>query len=380
MKKTNKFLPIVGASASLLMIAGCNVAFEKVTAEYVMPPATIKNIQAIDTIDIVPSVTLSGNAIKSNDKTYANGALVQRIAARLCQEGFYRTTDIAWGNTDGVEKLDAAIAKKKSLHGKTGLSTDSDFARAKLSVTLNAKINNKHTKKNVLYTLEDVPYIQKKVGKMPVGVPDISRAKITKVTRQVDIFSITGSGNLKVKLTDKNGKLVYEKNFANLSYHFETSDANHNALPLNAAVIAKMIVPAIETIVADISPHKEQRDLVVNEDGDKKAVLLLKAQAFNDALNRLDYVINSKDAKAADYENRGIIYEIKGDYDSAVENFEKGNSPIAQAGKARIEKISKGDIISLKAKELQKKTGTTYNTGNLKETDNLEKKVNKKNK
>ena len=371
MEKTYKFLPIIGASATVLMIAGCSTTIEKVTAEYVMPPAAIKNIKAIDTIDIVPSITLSGNAVKGNDKTYANGALVQRIAARLCQEGFYRTTDIAWGSTDGVDNLADAIDKKNSVHGRARYATETNFKRAKLSVTLNAKINSKHEKKNVQYTLEDIPYIEKKVGKMPVGIPDLSRAKITKVMRQIDVFSITGSGDLIVKLTDKNGKLVYEKNFSNLSYRFETSNNNHNALPLNAAVIAKMIVPAIETVVADISPHKEQRELVVNEDGDKKAVLLLKAQAFQDARARLDKVLKD-DKKAADYENRGIIYEITGDYHSAGDDFQSAkniapNSPIALAGLDRIKKILDKDIILSKAKKLQKATGTAYKTGNLNE-------------
>ena len=196
-----------------------------------------------------------------------------------------------------------------------------------------------------------------------------------------------------MKLTDKNGKLVYEKDFANLSYHFETSDANHNALPLNAAVIAKMIVPAIETIVADISPHKEQRDLVVNEDGDKKAVLLLKAQAFHEAYLRLQKLLKDKNVKVADYENLGILFEIIGDYTRAKENFKKAldispNSPIASAGKNRIEKIQKNEKVlkKMKAKKLQKKPELSYKKGDtrnkIKTSKNnvSSKKTNKKNK
>ena len=365
MKKTNRFLQIAGASASVLLIAGC--ATEKITAEYVMPPAVIKDIKAVDTLEIVPTTTLTGNAITGNDTTYANGARVQRIASRLCQEGYYRTTDIVWGNIDGVAQMGNAIAKKKSQHGYARYTTESDFKRAQLSVTLNAKIDSHIVKKNMAYTLTDMPYKEKKVGKVPTGVPDPTRARVQKVTRQVDVFSITGAGNLTVKLTDKNGKVVYEKQFPKLSYHFETSDKDHNSLPAKAAVVAEMIVPAIDEIVADLSPHKEQRDLVVNEDGDEKAVLLLKAQAFSETIKRLDDVLNGEDKNAADYENRGLAYEIIGDYAAAKGDFEEAlklaaGSKIATEGKARIEKIMAGQkaLRKMDAKGVAKKSGTQF--------------------
>lgn len=365
MKKTNRFLQIAGASASVLLIAGC--ATEKITAEYVMPPAVIKDIKAVDTLEIVPATTLTGNAITGNDTTYANGALVQRIASRLCQEGYYKTTDIVWGNIDGAAQMGNTIAKKKSQHGYARYTTESDFKRAQLAVTLNAKIDSHIVKKNMAYTLTDMPYKEKKVGKVPTGVPDPTRARVQKVTRQVDVFSITGVGNLAVKLTDKNGKVVYEKQFPKLSYHFETSDKDHNSLPAKAAVVAEMIVPAIDEIVADLSPHKEQRDLVVNEDGDEKAVLLLKAQAFSETIKRLDDVLNGEDKNAADYENRGLAYEIIGDYAAAKGDFEEAlklaaGSKIATEGKARIEKIMAGQkaLRKMDAKGVAKKSGTQF--------------------
>ena len=209
-----------------------------------------------------------------------------------------------------------------------------------------------------------MPYKEKKVGKVPTGVPDPTRARVQKVTRQVDVFSITGAGNLTVKLTDENGKVVYEKQFPKLSYHFETSDKDHNSLPAKAAVVAEMIVPAIDEIVADLSPHKEQRDLVVNEDGDEKAVLLLKAQAFSETIKRLDDVLNGEDKNAADYENRGLAYEIIGDYAAAKGDFEEAlklaaGSKIATEGKARIEKIMAGQkaLRKMDAKGVAKKSG-----------------------
>lgn len=342
MKKTNRVLQVAGASAALLLVAGC--ATETITAEYVMPPSAVKDIKAIDTLAITANTQLSGNAVKGNDKTYANGALQQRVAARLCQEGFYRTTDIVWGNANGVSKMADVIAKKESRHGYARYSTESDFKRAQLELGLTVNIDSQTVKKNIDFTLKDVPYKEEKAGKMPIGRPDIAGTRIEKTTRQVDVFSIVGTGSLMVKLTDKSGKVVYEKNFPDLKYTYETTAEKHSSLPSNAAVVAAMIVPSIETVVADLSPHKESRKLEVNEDGNEKGVLLLKAQAFTEAITALDEI---KEKTFADYENLGLAYEIIGDYNAAKDAFGealklKAGSKIATDGNARIDKVLAG--------------------------------------
>lgn len=367
MKKTNRFLQITGAAASIMLIAGC--AAEKITAEYVMPPAVVKDIKAVDTLEIIPVTTLSGNAITGNDNTYANGALVQRIASRLCQEGYYRTTDIVWGNIHGAAKMGDTIAQKKSQHGYARYTTESNFPKAQLAVRLNAKIDRHTIKKKVVYELANTPYIIDTDGDEPTSKADEANKKIEKVTREVTVHRVTGAGDMVVKLTDKNGKVVYERSFSQLGCHFEISgsDGKRDSLPTNAEVVAKMIVPAIEEVVADISPHKEQRDLEINEDGDEKAVLLLKAQAFSETIKRLDEVLNGEEKEVADYENRGLAYEVIGDYAAAKSDFEEAlkldsGSKIAAEGKIRIEKILKAqeDLSEMGAKDAVQQTGTQY--------------------
>ena len=169
---------------------------------------------------ITTDVKLSGNALGNQDKTFANGALQQRVAARLCQEGYFKTTDFVWGNPDGVSKMEDTIRKKESMHGYARHTTDLVQKRANLILNLTAEINAQTVKKNLSFTLKDVPYKEEKVGKMPVGRPDPTRTRIQKVTRAVDVFSIAGTGNLSVKLVDKSGKTVYEKNFPNLKLTF----------------------------------------------------------------------------------------------------------------------------------------------------------------
>lgn len=353
MKKMNKGLQIAGISAVVLLVAGC--ATETVTADYVMPPKVIKDIKAIDTMAITTDVKLSGNALGNQDKTFANGALQQRVAARLCQEGYFKTTDFVWGNPDGVSKMEDTIRKKESMHGYARHTTDLIQKRANLILNLTAEINAQTVKKNLSFTLKDVPYKEENAGKMPVGRPDLTRTRIQKVSRAVDVFSIVGTGNLSVKLVDKSGKTVYEKNFPNLKYSFETSDSKHASLPSNSAVIAEMIVPAIETVVADLSPHKESRKLEVNEDGAEHTVLLLKAQAFTEAIAALDEI---KEKTYADYENLGLAYEIIGDYNAAKDAFNealklKAGTKIATDGNARIQAIlaGKAELRKMEAKK-----------------------------
>ena len=50
MKKINKGLQVAGASAAILLVAGC--ATEIITADYVMPPKVIKDIKAVNTMAI----------------------------------------------------------------------------------------------------------------------------------------------------------------------------------------------------------------------------------------------------------------------------------------------------------------------------------------
>ena len=335
-------MQVAGASAAILLVAGC--ATEIITADYVMPPKVIKDIKAVNTMAITANVTLSGNAFSNTDKTCANGALQQRVAARFCQEGYFRTTDFVWGNPDGASKMDDVIRKKESMHGYARHATDPVQNRANLILNLTAAVNAQTVTKNVSFTLKDMPYREERAGKMPVGRPDPTRMSVQKITKEVELFSIVGTGNLSVELVDKSGKTVYEKNFQNLKYSFETSVDKHASLPSNAAVIAEMIVPAIETVVADLSPHKESRQLIVSEDGDKTVVLLLKAQAFTEAITAADEL---KEKNFADYENLGLAHELIGNYSDAKDAFNealkhKAGSKIATEGIARIDDILAG--------------------------------------
>ena len=114
-----------------------------------------------------------------------------------------------------------------------------------------------------------------------------------------------------------------EKDFPDLSYSFKTSETSHGSVPTNAEIIAKMILPAIEEITKDISPHKENRVLQINTKGSEKAVLLLRSLALTEAIRSLDELKDDK--SSADYENLGVAYEAIGEYLDTQNAFQKAS-------------------------------------------------------
>ena len=364
MKKINKSIQAAGAAAVIILAAGC--AAETITAEYVMPPKAVSDIKSIDTMELIAKVNVSDNAAENSDRSYVVGALNQRVSARFCQEGFFRTTDFVWGNPDGAAKMAKVILTNGNMHGYARHVTDPVAKRAKLYLVLSANVKTGKAVKNETFVLKDVPFTRTKAGKVPVGKPDLSRAKIQKAVVPVEIFTISANGNLAVKLVNKEGKVVYTKDFKNLQASHETSMLKRAALPTKSAVVMEMLVPAIETIIADLLPHKEKRALVINEDGDKKACLLLKAQAFTEAISFLDEI---EKKSCADYENLGLAYEIIGDYNSAKASFDsalklKSGSKIAEEGIQRVNEIlsAKDTLRNMDAK----KTDTQYKKSEFK--------------
>ena len=98
----------------------------------------------------------------------------------------------------------------------------------------------------------------------------------------------------------------------------------------------------------------------VNEDGEESTVLLLKAQAFTEAISALDEI---EKKTYADFENMGLAYEVIGDYNAAKDAFDealklKAGTKIATEGNARIEAILSGKTALRKMEA--KKTETQY--------------------
>lgn len=306
---------------SVLIVAGCAAPDNKIQAEYVMPPREIKDIHAVSPVMIIAKAELTGNCIGKNDKMIVECDLTQRVAARLNSEGYYTTTDILCGDDNGPAELQKLMQAKHHPHGYDIYSSDK-IKCAKLEICLKAEVARQDRQVKKTYNLKHIPYKRLK-GKIPSSAPNEKAISIKKEVATIVEHSIDGTGAISVKLYDKHGALVYNKSFNGLKYHQAVGFKDISALPVNTAVIARMIMPPIYSVVKDISPHSATRTIEINEDGDEKAVLLLKAHAYSEAIITLDKLINSNEAETADLENMAIAMEIIGDYQMARDLWEQ---------------------------------------------------------
>ena len=132
-----------------------------------------------------------------------------------------------------------------------------------------------------------------------------------------------------------------------------------SAKPSQLKALAAAVSPAIDGIIADISPYKESRELVAIEGGDERVVHLLNAKAFSEVVSVVEKLEVTGKANFADFENLGIAFEAMGEFFSAKDAYAKAikanpESATAKAGAKRI-----GDALS--GKKAIKASGAKQN-------------------
>ena len=90
--------------------------------------------------------------------------------------------------------------------------------------------------------------------------------------------------------------------------------------------LAAAVTPAVNGIVADISPYKESRELVAIEGGDERVVYLLNAKAFLEVVTVVEKLDVTGKANFADFENLGIAQEAMGDLVREIRMRRQANS------------------------------------------------------
>ena len=376
MNQKNAFPYRVGvcAAASLLTLLFSGCTTRTVQAAYVTPPGAVTDIQSIATMELIPQVTLTGSGVAEGDRNTATGVLMQRLSSGFSREGYFRTTDLIWGNAAGAAALGKNLAKKESRHGYSRYTTGTGIRCAKLELNLTIQLDRVEGTEEFSCTLIDQPYeiyyIKNSRGEnIPNSRPVLSRMRKENFRRQVPARSVKATGTLRARLTDADGKVAYEKEFPNLQYAFRTGNDVHAQLPGTVEIFTNMIVPAVNKIVEDLSPHRKPRTLEVNPDGDERALLLMESQAFTEAIRRLDEVLSGEEKNVADYENQGISYEVIGEYAAALSCFEEAlklepGSKYATAGLGRLKEIreEQKSLRDMDAAAVAEKSGTGFRT------------------
>jgi len=334
---------IVGAGLLLIAAAGCQNYHE---IGYITPAREVKDIAAVDALAISVNSKVSGNAFADNQLTWINGPLWQLVSSRFYDEGFYRTGDIIWGNPAGVARLKSDYADKNPRHGYVRMSTES-IRFAALQIECDLKLETSSYKETRNFVIKDLPYRDVyQEQRLVATAPDYTRMVTNSVNVQSDVFKAVGSGSLKAVLTDKNGQKIYEKSFP-LSYQLQISADKHGGLPPASEMILTMVMPAVEQVVADVSPHREVASVAYPGGGDSGIAKLINAHAYVEAAEASD-AIRSK--SAADYENQGFACEAIGEYSYALLCYQQslsmsGDREFAKQGVERLQKMMAGKTL-----------------------------------
>ena len=329
MDRRKFFVYGISAVAITLAITGCHTP--TITADYTMPPQGVSDIKGIDTMEIVVNAKMQN----SEDAAIAKGIICEKIAAGFSNEGFFRTTDLIWGNPAGATKMHSVLQEKKSKHGYARIVTDPVTPRARMEITFKADVHTSEKPLVVDTKLKKVYYETKyRTQKISWGkgenkqtekirVPYSVPARTVKSIAKTDViqYNISAIGSMNVKVTDKTGKTVYQKSFKPLRALGKCDHDSLKALPGKASLISQMSEEVVASIVKDLSPYKESKCVKINKDGDKRGFLLLSALAFSEAYDVFQK-IDEKERTFADWENLGVICEALGDYEEAKRCFE----------------------------------------------------------
>lgn len=405
MKKILLSIPV-----AVLVFTGCTPQKQGVYADFIMPPKKIKDINEIKNIKIdVSSVRVDG--LSSKFKSDIKNMIEGRFASSISKEQFLNVSD---------KNLEANRLNKLSQlafnhHGYDKFHTQ-EHKNSTMKVTLNIKKKIDENSDNVKLTLVKQNYkVEYTEGDYPAPMSVPSGDPIfTYVNKTVPYIKYNITVDLNAKIYNNDGKLIYEKSFNNINLNKKIGGANKTAkaIPTDLELVSTAVSNKIDEIVKDISPYKETRALHVNEKGDKTSVVLIKATAFNDAAYALDEhilklesdiekqeqeielkyeeklktiekdeekkeILKQKDEDISklytilspDYENMGLINEILGDTQSAVDYYSMAFEfdPNNKTAKSKLNRLQ--SLIE-KQNEMRKITKTVKSKNSYKNQDN----------
>lgn len=356
MKNISKF-GVYGLAAGLAaFIVGCGT--EKITVDYVMPAKAVTDVSKVNVAAIKVKANVTGNLAGDNKQNA--GLVKQLLAMRLYKEGYYQVTDDIWATPEGASELEQVIKDKAAGHGYASLAAmGQGTEKVVIDVTLDLALDCKPVKKELPFTLTTVPYKAKTVEGVPTSEPDAKATVTEKVKKEVTVYEVVAKGTLKAKFVGANGKDSPQKYENTFQIAMPKADSFDSAKPSQMKALAAAVTPAVNGIVADISPYKESRELVAIEGGDERVVFLLNAKAFQEVVLVVEKLEVTGKANFADLENLGIAFEAMGDFFSAKDAYAKASkfNPESQTAKAGLNRVQD----ALAGKKAVKSSGAKEN-------------------
>lgn len=328
--------------SAIVLAAGC--ATKQVSATYLLPAREIADVRNVDIIAIEATTSLTGNQAVEGDDGRISALARQMLASQFYRRGFYRVEDPIWGSTDGAAALGQIVMLGGSRHGYGTFMTEVAPAKATLKLDIALSYNIRSVTQRQTYKLVTTPYIIKRpttaggVGGVPFSIPDEANIRSRDVESSWDAWESIGSGRVHATLTPKGAtEPVYSRDFTLVV----PTMSGLNVPALQRAAMAALS-PVVKDIVLDLSPTVETRHLTPGKGGDPRVVTLLEAGAVTDAIELIES-IPAEELKVADLENLGIAHEIRGDYHSASDAYERalGKDPENEALRMKMLDLSR---------------------------------------
>ena len=350
---------ICGVSVGLVaLLAGC--ATEKITVDYVMPAKAVADVSNVNVAAIRVRANVTGNLAGDNNRNA--GLVKQLLAMRLYKDGYYQVTDDIWATPEGAGAIEKAIAEKDSGHGYAALGAmGQNNAKVVVDIALDLALDAKPIRKIMPFTLQTIPYKAKQVkkGEIPVSEPDVKGIVTENVKQEVTVYETVAKGTLRAKFLGPDGKPAPQEYENTFQISMPESDRFDSAKPSQMKALAAAVSPAIDGVVADISPYKVSRELVAIKGGDKRVVHLLNAKAFPEVVSVVEKLELIGKANCADFETLGIAFEAMGEFFSARDAFAKAvkSNPEPESAKAGVKRVED----ALSGKKAVKDSGAKQN-------------------
>jgi tetratricopeptide (TPR) repeat protein len=311
-KETNVALKTAKEGCSWFLIAICLTLFpfgcapsRKIFVDYTMPPdriapshaSMLKNLRFKSV-----TATVQGTYFKDSRERRAFESWLERyiegeVASAIYREGAYTVSDMIFRDAKGEKRVSTAL---KYLHNGYGpVFSGAPDKEADIVLTADLQLYRTTGTDRIKTSLTRTPYkIKYNKDREPYAVADTKHQRTRYVISNVPFVLVKGKGTLSVQVTGSGGTNLYNNKFSNLRFEKKVGGSGPiDALPTSFEIAGDLLNDHLRGFVRDISPHRVSRELIVNENGNKTAIVLMKATAFSEAENYLDSFLDQQEKR-----------------------------------------------------------------------------------
>jgi tetratricopeptide (TPR) repeat protein len=297
---------------SWFLIAICLTLFpfgcapsRKIFVNYTMPPdriapshvSMLKNLRFKRGTATVQGTYFKNRRERKAFASWLEGYIEGKVASNIYREGAYTVSDMIFRDTKGERRVSSDL---KYLHNGYGsVFSATPEKEATIVLTADLQLDKTTGTERVKTSLTRTPYkIKYDKDRQPYAVADTKHQRTRYVISHVPFVMMKGTGTLSIQVTGSGGENLYSKKFSNLRFEKKVGGSGPiDALPTSFEIAGSLLNDQLRGFVRDISPHRVSRELIVNENGNKTAIVLMKATAFSEAENFLDSFLDQQEKR-----------------------------------------------------------------------------------